>query len=234
MMMAGHDTTATTVAWGVKMLADNPLAQDHFRAALRLAYPKAVDEKRAPTYTELAQTSITYLDAIVEEILRHSNTVAFIDRQALQNTTVLGRHIPKGTIVFLLANGAGYLEPNMPVEETDRSPGARRRENKTLTGLWDDADIALFKPERWLKVHPETGVETFDQMTGPNLSFGLGPRGCFGRRLAMQHLKMQFSLIVWHFKLLKCPDKLNGYDAVQKFAREPTQCFVRLEKVELL
>jgi cytochrome P450 len=121
----------------------------------------------------------------------------------------------------------------MLVEDKDRSPGARRGDNKALTGLWEDADIALFKPERWLKKHPETGVDTFDPMTGPNLPFGLGPRGCYGRRLAMQHLKMQFSLIVWHFRLLKCPEKLSGYDAMQKFAREPTQCFVRLERVEL-
>jgi hypothetical protein len=48
----------------------------------------------------------------------------------------------------------------------------------------------------------------------------------------MQHLKMQFALIVWHFRLLKCAESLSGYDAVQKFAREPTQCFVRLERVE--
>jgi cytochrome P450 len=233
-LMAGHDTTATTIAWGVKLLADNPSAQDRLRTELRSAYPGAVDEKRAPTYTELARASIPYLDAIIEEILRHSNTIAFVDRQALQDTTILGRHIPKGTDVFLVANGAGYLRPNMPVNDTERSPGARRSENKTLTGLWDDADVSLFKPERWLILHADTNVEAFDPMAGPTLSFGLGPRGCYGRRLAMQHLKMQFALVVWHFRLLKCAESLSGYDAVQKFAREPTQCFVRLERVEAL
>ncbi|CAO2654656.1 Nn.00g113890.m01.CDS01 [Neocucurbitaria sp. VM-36] len=124
-MMAGHDTTATTVAWGIKLLADNPLCQETLRGALHDAFPEALREARAPTYAELAKTSTPYLDAVVEEILRHSNTIAFVVRQALQDTTVLNRRIPKGTDVFLMANGAGYLEANMPVQESDRSPGAR-------------------------------------------------------------------------------------------------------------
>ncbi|KAJ4368080.1 hypothetical protein N0V83_006435 [Neocucurbitaria cava] len=228
-MMAGHDTTATTVAWGIKLLADNPASQETLRSALHDAFPEALSEARAPTYAELARTSTPYLDAVVEEILHHANTIAFVVRQALQDTTVLNRRVPKGTDVFLMANGAGYLEANMPVQDSDRSPGARRTENKALTGLWDNASISLFQPERWLKAQAETGTETFDPMAGPSLPFGLGPRGCFGKRLALQALKIQFALIVWHFRLLKCPEELSGYEAVQRFAREPVQCWLRLE-----
>ncbi|KAI0518177.1 cytochrome P450 [Xylaria bambusicola] len=228
-MMAGHDTSATTVAWGVKMLTDNPHVQDNLRTALHTAFPQASQAKRAPTYPEIAKVHIPYLDAVVEEVLRHANTIAFVVRQALQDTTVLGRHIPKGTDVFLMANGAGYLEPNMNILDSVRSPGARRSERKALTGVWNDKDIGTFRPERWLKTDAVSGVVTFDPASGPQLAFGLGPRGCFGKRLALQTLKMQFVLIIWHFKLLQVPLHLGGYDAVQKFAREPTQCYVRLE-----
>ncbi|GAW13304.1 hypothetical protein ANO14919_026850 [Xylariales sp. No.14919] len=228
-MMAGHDTSATTVAWGVKMLTDHPAAQDKLRAALHAEFSQARQEKRAPTYQELAKAHIPYLDAIVEEVLRHANTIAFVVRQALQDTTVLGRHIPKGTDVFLMANGAGYLEPSLTVQDTVRSPGARRNEGKALTGAWENKDIGAFKPERWLKTDPASGAVAFDPASGPQLAFGLGPRGCFGKKLALQTLKMQFALIIWHFKLLPTPSQLSGYDAVQKFAREPTQCYVRLE-----
>lgn len=231
-MMAGHDTTATTVAWGVKLLTDNASAQERLRSDLQRAFPHTLETKRAPTYAELARVSIPYLDAVVEEVLRHANTIAFVVRQALQDTVVLGRQIPKGTDVFLMANGAGYLECNMPLSSFDkRSPGTQPSSNKALTGLWDDASIASFKPERWLKFHPNTNIESFDPMAGPSLAFGLDPRSCFGKKLALQALKMQFGLIVWHFKLLNCPNALSGYEAVQRFAREPTQCFVRLEQV---
>ncbi|KAH9232950.1 hypothetical protein K456DRAFT_1772499 [Colletotrichum gloeosporioides 23] len=217
-MMAGHDTSATAMAWGVKYLADNPASQDRLRNAMRAALPEAVKEKRAPTYQELIKAQVPYLDAVVEE-----------------DTTVLGRHIPKGTNVFLMANGPGYLEPHMPVDDKSRSPGARRDQNKALTGAWADDDIAAFRPERWLK-HDENAKDesdwVFDPMAGPTLAFGLGPRGCFGKRLGLQTLKIEIALIVWHFQLLPLPSELNGYEGVQRFAREPTQCYVRLKNVE--
>ncbi|KAK7962805.1 uncharacterized protein PG986_003630 [Apiospora aurea] len=227
-MMAGHDTSATAVAWGVKFLTEAQDKQDKLRAALRAGYTAAAREGRAPTYEELIKTPIPYLDAAVEEILRHANTIAFVVREAQQDTTVLGRHIPKGTNVFLMANGAGYLKPNLRLGDADRSVGARRAEGKSLTGTWDDADVSAFRPERWLK---EDG--TFDPQAGPQLAFGLGPRGCFGRKLAMLTLKMQFALIVWHFQLLPTPAELSGKEAVQRFALEPKQCYIRLEKAEI-
>lgn len=235
-MTAGHDTSATTVAWGVKLLADHPAAQARLRAALRASMPDAAAAaaRRTPTYHELAAAvaHTPFLDAVVEEILRHANTIAFVVRRAQQDTTVLGRRIPKDTDVFLMANGAGYLAPSLPVADEQRSPGARRAQGKALTGAWDPADVALFRPERWLQRDADTGSDVFDSMSGPSLAFGLGPRGCFGRRLAVQALKIQFALLVWHFDLRPCPAQLSGYDAIQRFAREPTQCYVRLQRAE--
>lgn len=101
-------------------------------------------------------------------------------RTAQQDNTVLGRQIPKGTDVFLMANGASYLEPNIPLPDSIRSAGARPSQGKTLTSLWDDNDIAAFKPERWLEVTKNEKAEeeeVFDPMAGPTLAFGLGPRG---------------------------------------------------------
>ncbi|KAK4447382.1 cytochrome P450 [Podospora aff. communis PSN243] len=232
-MLAGHDTSATTVAWGVKFLTDNQHVQTRLRSALRNALPAAAAEKRDPSYNELARAHIPYLDAFIEETLRHANTIAFVVRTAMQDTTVLGRHIPKGTDVFLMANGAGYLEPNIPVQDSTRSTGARASQGKALTSLWDDGDISEFKPERWLtSTTNERGEkeEAFDPMAGPMLAFGLGPRGCFGRKFAMLEMKMLFSLMVWNFELLETPKELGGYEAVQRFAREPVKCFVRLGK----
>jgi cytochrome P450 len=227
-MLAGHDTTATTVAWGVKLLADNPEVQERLRSELHDALPHAMVERRTPTYEELAKAQIPYLDAVVDEVLRHANTIAFVVREALQDTTVLGCHIPKGTDVFLMANGAGYLEPNMLVDDASRSPGARRTNGKALSGVWEDNSVHEFKPERWLTVDPDSHKQTFNPMAGPTLAFGLGPRGCFGRKLALATLRIQFAMTVWHFHLKQTPNSLSSYDSVQRFAREPTHCYVRL------
>lgn len=229
-MTAGHDTTATAISWGVKLLADHNEPQERLRNELRAELPNASREQRTPTYEELsAAVHNPYLNAVVEEILRHANTIAFVVRRAQTDTTVLGRRVPAGTDVFLMANGAGYLEPNMPLADSERSIGARK-ESKGLTGRWDDANIHIFRPERWLKTDEATGVSVFDPLAGPSLPFGLGLRGCFGKRLALQALKLEFALLVWHFNLMKCPEELSGYNAVQKFAREPTDCYVRLSK----
>ncbi|KAH8651057.1 cytochrome P450 [Xylariales sp. PMI_506] len=232
-MTAGHDTSATTIAWGVKLLTDNQGVQIRLREALRAALPQAVQEKRNPTYAEIIKAHIPYLDAVVEEVLRHANTIAFVVRQALQDSTVLGRHIPKGTNVFLMANGPGYLEPNMSLKDEERSPGARRTAKSALTGAWKDEGINAFSPERWLQKDPETGAEVYNALAGPTLAFGLGLRGCFGKKLAIQALRIHFLLIIWNFDLLPTPSELSGYEAVQRFAREPTQCYIRLKEVDL-
>ncbi|KKY29302.1 putative cytochrome p450 [Diaporthe ampelina] len=232
-MMAGHDTTATTMAWSVKLLADSPGPQARLRAELRAALPAAAAGRRAPSYAELAGAHVPYLDATVEEVLRHANSIAFVVRRAMCDAPVLGRVVPRDTNVFLMANGAGYLTPNRPVEpDALRGPGARRgvaSNARALTGVWDDGDIGVFRPERWLRATEEGTA--FDPMAGPSLPFGAGPRGCFGKRLALQALRIQIALVVWHFELRRCPAELSGYNAVQRFAREPTQCYVRLARV---
>ncbi|KAM7208265.1 cytochrome P450 1A1 [Naviculisporaceae sp. PSN 640] len=239
LVMAGHDTSATSVAWGVKYLAAAPGVQSRLRAELKAAFPEAAEENRSPKFEELLTAHIPYLDAVTEEVLRLASSIDFVVRVALRDTTVLGKHIPKGTDVFLAGNGPGFQTGNMPLGLTEqddevRSPGARRKAGKMLSGLWeDDGTIGEFKPERWLK-KDDQGKVVFDPLAGPTLAFGLGPRGCFGKRLALVGLKMQFALIVWNFELLGgMPDEMSHFRAVQKFAREPEVCFVRLRKVDM-
>ncbi|KAK3950851.1 hypothetical protein QBC32DRAFT_6304 [Pseudoneurospora amorphoporcata] len=80
-------------------------------------------------------------------------------------------------------------------------PGRGGMGARCLSGRWDDGDLGEFKPERWLKTNKETGREDFDPLAGPMLTFGLGPRGCYGKRLAMMSLRIHFVMIVWWFRL---------------------------------
>ncbi|KAK3396961.1 cytochrome P450 [Sordaria brevicollis] len=242
LLVAGHDTTAVAMAWGVKYLADHPTVQDRLRSELRKAMPVAFAERRAPTYEEIValqqgEGRCEYLEAVIEEVLRVGLVIDFLLRETLRDTEILGRMVPKGTAVCLVGNGPGYLKPAsaINVDETMRSPGARRDTGgKMLSGSWDDGDLGEFKPERWLKMNPDTGREEVDPLAGPTLAFGLGPRGCYGKRLGMMALRIHFVMILWWFKLGKCPEELSGYEGMQKFAREPRSCYVRLEDLEAM
>jgi cytochrome P450 len=177
-LIAGHETTSTTFAWGVKRLSDNQQAQTKLREVLRSTYVEATLEKRQPTAKELATLHHPYIDAMLEEILRCSSTAAVTSRVAMVDTDVLGYRIPEGTDVNFLAY-ADYIAPPVGViEEHMRSPSSQASKDKT--GVWEVSDISVFKPERWLKAIGEKGEVEFQKNAGQALPFGAGVRGCFG------------------------------------------------------
>ncbi|KAK2040041.1 cytochrome P450 [Colletotrichum somersetense] len=226
-VVAGHDTTSTTVCWGVKLLADHPATQTALRSALRSALPDALADNRSPTVREISGTRIPYLDAAMEEILRCGGAAPLVDREALCDTELLGHRVLKGTVVICLNRGPSMLRPALPVDEAARSESSRAAGAKVQA--WDDADIGQFRPERWLVAGSTAGAEfEFDQQAGPQLAFGLGPRGCFGRRLAYLELRIILTLIVWNFELLPCPEELSGYGAREGLTYKPKDCYVRL------
>lgn len=225
-IVAGHDTTSTTISWGMKFLADHQAVQHRLRNDLQIAFSAAKEDGRLPTADEITKTSIPYLEATMEEILRVGNTVPIVDREVVQDTTLLGHHIPKGTQVLFLNTGPSMLTPAFDMDESKRSPQARRAK----TRAWADEDIGLFKPERWLV--EENGKEVFDSQAGPTMPFSLGIRGCFGRRLAYLELRLLLTVIVWSFELLECPGGLSGYEAVDGVVHGPKKCFVSIRKVD--
>lgn len=205
------------------------MVQERLRSALQAGFPAATAERRAPTVEEIASSRIPYLEAAQEEILRCGPTIQTVDREALVDTEVLGHKIPKGTIVAMTSGGAS-LSPAFVIDEARRhSSSQQARKSGRSRDDWDPVDIAAFKPERWLV---GDGGE-FDAAAGPQLAFSLGTRSCFGKRLAYLQLRILVTLIVWNFELARCPDELSGYGHKTTLTTEPTQCFVRLSKVQL-
>ncbi|XDG06198.1 hypothetical protein ABKA04_005813 [Annulohypoxylon sp. FPYF3050] len=227
-MLAGNHTTGGVLSWLVKYLTNYPHIQAKLRESLHIALPQAVVENRPPTSAELRRTRLPYLDAFIEETLR-LNPVP-VTRQAIRDTTVLGRPIPKGCLVFLVSNGPGFLSPSLAVDASERSPAAQTAK---LNDRWDETkDLRAFDPERWLvrSGDGDANVE-FYGAAGPQLAFGLGARGCWGKRLAQVELRTVVALLMWHFQLLSIPEALAGDDAMEvMIARRPQKVFVRLRK----
>jgi cytochrome P450 len=214
----------------MKYIPTSPTAQNTLRAHLNRAYPAASREKRNPTVEEITKTLIPYLDATIEEIVRISRVFNDASREAMVDTTLLGHHIPKGTNVIMLGCGPDYFSKGFPIDDSLRSKSALGAKNQF--GSWDPTDTEIFKPERWLTKEHD-GNEVYNAMAGPLLSFGLGPRGCYGKRLAYLTMRIFVVLVIWNFELLPVPEEVNSFAGIDKLTTSPKQCYIRLRKVKI-
>ncbi|KAJ5936912.1 cytochrome P450 monooxygenase [Penicillium verhagenii] len=231
-VFAGHETTSTTLCWGLKFLADQPQAQSKLRNALESAFAPARAARRHPNIQEITNTHIPYLDATIEEILRCAGTAPVVDREARVDTEILGYAIPKGTVVTCLVTGPSMMSAGFAIDPARRSFTNQATEKRSQFRSWDPTDIALFQPDRWMAEGPDKkGGESFDPTAGPQLAFGLGTRGCYGKRLVYLEMRILLTLAVWNFELLACPAELSGYQASLITTNEPQQCYVRLREV---
>jgi cytochrome P450 len=257
-LIGGNDTTSNTLAWGLIYLADHPRVQTTLREQLHIALMFAESGARdvgketkpsPPTYAQILNTSIPYLSAVIEEIMRLSVVIPVLSRRATCDTTVLGHHIPRGTEVEFIFNGPGFLKPGFEVPNELRTGAAQTGR----VGDWDASDVGEFKPERWLNSEKEKqgseeaevdGVR-FNALAGPMLSFGGGPRGCYGKRLAYMEMRILLVLLIWHFEFLPITSSSNsqgGFEEkeqskgstrrapgiVENITTEPGECLVRL------
>ncbi len=223
-MLAGHDTSATAIAWGVKYLADHPAVQTRLRAEL------ARGAARSDQGEEDADVRRAVEGACSLSGCRRRGGAATREHDCVCGATDADGHDGAGTHGSQrdgrVLDGERRRVPETKDQRQRQGEGVRepgRARARRLRGLWDDDDIEAFKPERWLK-KGEDGAEVFDPAAGPQLSFGLGPRQCFGKEVCAVRPEDPVALINWHFDLLDIPEELGGYEAVQKFAPGPTKC----------
>ncbi|RYP76885.1 hypothetical protein DL771_001438 [Monosporascus sp. 5C6A] len=227
-LLAGQDTTHSVMTFLVKQLGAQQKAQSKLRQSLRDAYPSAAAEGRQPMLSEILQAHVPYLEAFVEEVLRLNTPIAGVSQQTVRDITVLGHVIPKGTTITFLAEGPSFHGPMHPVAEKSRSESSQKHADATL-GEWVDG--AEFRPERWLRKPREGGEEgnlVFDPKAGPFMTFSLGPRMCWGRRLAYLELRLVVTLLVWNFEFLPIPPELDNWETYDLLIRKPRSCLVRL------
>lgn len=95
-LLAGHETTATALAFALHLLALNPKAQEKAQAE--------VDEVlggRAPRADD--RDRLTYLTMVLKEAMRLYPSVAIMGRKAVADTEIDGYRIPAGADVYVSA-----------------------------------------------------------------------------------------------------------------------------------
>ncbi|KIO34090.1 hypothetical protein M407DRAFT_64608 [Tulasnella calospora MUT 4182] len=181
MLIAGHETTATSLTW---LLYD--LSQpEHKHIQNRLREELLTLKSDRPTMEEL--NSLPYLDAVVRENLRINSVVDSTIRCAGKDD-----YIPVST-PYTDKNGVERTEIRIAAGEQIFIPVALANRDKAIWG--EDADV--FNPDRWLEgnnSHPRSAE--IPGVFSTIMTFLGGPRACIGYRFALMEMKaLIFALI---------------------------------------
>jgi cytochrome P450 len=122
LVIAGHETTATTLAWALWRLHRTPAALDRLRAELDAAGAGA---------DPAALAALPFLGAVCDETLRLHPIVPIMARRLARDWTLAGRTLAAGTMVcpavmLTHLDPAVYPDPDSfrPERFLDRRPGA--------------------------------------------------------------------------------------------------------------
>jgi enediyne biosynthesis protein E7 len=94
LLLAGHETTASTLGWALYWIDRHPQVRDRLHA-------EAVEVlgDRRPGYEDLHR--LTYTNMVLQEVMRLCPPVWILPRQAQQDDEVSGFHVPAGSDVLI-------------------------------------------------------------------------------------------------------------------------------------
>jgi len=117
LFLAGHETTALTLSWAWYLLAQNPVAEQKLLNEI-----DTVLQGRAPTAEDWPK--LRYAEMIALESMRLYSPAYVLGREAIDDCTIAGYHVPRGTTMFM-------------------SQWVVHRDAR----FWDNPEA--FRPERW-------------------------------------------------------------------------------------
>jgi cytochrome P450 len=94
LFLAGHETTALTLAWSWYLLGRHPEVEKQFHAELN-----EVLGDRHPSFSDLPRLRLT--EQIAKECMRLYPPAYGLGREAIHDCEIGGYHVPKGTQVFM-------------------------------------------------------------------------------------------------------------------------------------
>ncbi|WVQ69524.1 uncharacterized protein L199_007744 [Kwoniella botswanensis] len=223
-LLAGTETSSTTLAWWCKFMTNNPSIQTKLRGHLLERLPENSDKNI--NFDDLSPANVPYLEAVVHETLRVARTAGGFLRDTKEDMMILGHHIPKGT-TLAFPTSIGYEDCSPVDHKRPKSPGTESQhttdhDQKRRVGYWDYGTGHIFDPERWL-----TEDGRFNPIAGPSLPFSLGQRRCFGKNLALLELRVFIAQLNLSFFFAPIPADQNRFDRLDDVISHPKDCFIR-------
>jgi len=129
LLIAGHETTASALAWTVMLLSQNPEARRNLEAELAREL-----SGRPPTVEDLPRLALTR--RVVDESLRLYPPAWMLSRAAIQDDIVGGFRVPRGSYVLILPwvlHRHPKLWENPEVFDPDRFLPEREKERPRFT-----------------------------------------------------------------------------------------------------
>ncbi|KAJ7190798.1 cytochrome P450, partial [Mycena pura] len=179
-MIAGQDTTANTLDFGLIELAKNPQLQESLRTEIHAAI--GTDHKNVP------YDSMPLLNAFIKESLRVYPAIPLNDRIASEDTVI--------PLSQSIATTTGERMKQIRVSKGDILMLACASYQRLMESRWG-ADANKFRPARWLDgtVHQGEAVGPYANL----LTFHGGPRTCLGWRFAVLEMQVFLCELVGKF-----------------------------------
>ena len=212
-IIAGYDTTATTLSWALYLLGRNKDKQQ-----------KLCDEFNAsglvPPLTMEALSQLRYLECVIKETQRLMPGVTRLGRRIPAGTTLGGKVFPDCNIsVDILAmnrNPIVWKDPMLYVPERFTRPGVSdsasvsssttasvTTEQTEGKGVAEKGEISMAGKT---KDHLSEGTNSNKSSSSKSnayryIPFSAGPRNCIGQRFAMNELRVSLFHIISNFEL---------------------------------
>uniref|UniRef100_A0A3Q7EKZ2 Cytochrome P450 n=1 Tax=Solanum lycopersicum TaxID=4081 RepID=A0A3Q7EKZ2_SOLLC len=184
-VIAGKDTTATTLSWFIYVLCKYPHVQEKVAQEIK---ESTTEKENATDITDFAANvsedaleKMQYLHAALTETLRLYPSIPTDPKLCFSDDTFPdGFSVNKGDMVSYLPYAMGRMK-----------------------FIWGD-DAEEYKPERWLDRHGFFRHESPFKFT----AFQAGPRICLGKQFAYRQMKI-FSAVLLHYFVFKLSDDKN-------------------------
>ncbi|XP_066433928.1 cytochrome P450 2W1-like [Eleutherodactylus coqui] len=104
LVMAGTETTSTTLQWGILLMMKYPEIQKKVQREI----DSVLESGRLPRFAD--RHAMSYTHAVIHEFQRFSNVIPHLPHATSIDTELKGYHIPKGTTVIPLLTSILYDE----------------------------------------------------------------------------------------------------------------------------
>ncbi|KAJ7669943.1 cytochrome P450 [Mycena polygramma] len=183
-LLAGQETTANSVGFGLLALARHPDFQDKLRAEIHSTIGR-----------KASYDSMPLLNAFIKEVIRYFPAIPHTDRIVLEDTVI--------PLSEAIATSTGERIDKIPVKKGQIVTIAIAAYQRLPARWGEDADD--FNPYRWLdgKTYQGEALSPYANL----LSFFGGPRICLGWRFAIVEMQVLICELVGKFSFAEPEDE---------------------------